>query len=265
MEEIAYNARGQSILMVMGNRMMTRYACDANTFRLGRTRAEKYSLSGLTYTSTGGVQHNLAYVYDMEGNITAMNDRASNNNSAQGPDNLLRQFTHDPSRRLLSVTGRESSNVYAQLRWDLNIRPQDRTATNTYTRSYSYDKIGNIQNLNHVANGKANQDFVRTYNYASSPNNHLSSFTVGLNSFANTYDRNGNLTKEGTTRYLVWSHSDKSKITSSARPVVFYNRVGTSTPTVFTHCFYNAQGDRVKAHPERPATGSNCLCGWGAF
>jgi len=53
-------------------------------------------------------------------------------------------------------------------------------------------------------------------------------------------------TKEGTTHNMIWSHSDK--------PVVFYNRVGTATPTVFTHYFYtcpersrrDAAGDRVK-------------------
>jgi len=53
-------------------------------------------------------------------------------------------------------------------------------------------------------------------------------------------------TKEGRTRYMVWSHSDK--------PVVCYNRVGTATPKVYTHYFYtcpersqrDAVGDRVK-------------------
>jgi len=243
---IAYNARGQRLLMAMGNGMMTRYTYDLNTFRAVRTKSEKFTFANLTFTANSGTQQDLAYTYDLEGTITSQRDRAPRTEAAQGPGDQLRTFTHDPLRRLLSATGRESSNVYAQPSWDLNIRPQNRLATNDYTRSYEYDKIGNIQSLKHVATGAANQDFVRTYKYDAPANNHLTSFTVATNNFTNTYDANGNLTKEGTTRYLVWSQSDKSKITSSARPVVFYNRVGTSTPTVFTHYFYNAKGDRVK-------------------
>ena len=237
-EEIAYNARGQRILVALDNGVMSRYTYDALTFRLARTRSEKYLRSGLSYTPDSGLRQDLAYTYDLEGSVLSQRDRAHANNTAQGPGNLLREFTHDPLRRLLSATGRESSNVYAQPSWDLNIRPQDHTATNLYTRSYEYDKIGNIQNLTHVAAGHANQNFVRNYNYDSPADNRLSSFTVDSNSFANTYDSCGNLTKEGSTRYFTWSHNDK--------PVTFSNQAGSSDPTVYTNYFYNSAGERVK-------------------
>lgn len=166
------------------NGVMTRYAYDPETFRLVRTRSEQFTLGGHTYTGGGGVQQDLAYTYDLEGSILTQTDEAPANTSAQGPGGLLRRFDHDPLKRLISATGRESSNVYQQPSWDLNIRPQDYTATNAYTRAYSYDKLGNIQELDHRAQGHANQDFVRSYDYGSFDNNRLNEFTYGSNTYA---------------------------------------------------------------------------------
>ena len=121
---------------------MTRYAYDPKTFRVLRQRSALYKHSGHTYTPDAGIRQDLQYTYDLEGTITTINDAAPANTYAQGPGNLLRKFSHDPLRRLLSATGREISNVYQQPIWDLNIRPQDYTDTNTYTRTYQYDKLG---------------------------------------------------------------------------------------------------------------------------
>ncbi len=66
----------------------------------------------------------------------------------------------------------------------------------------------------------------------------MKSFAVQGSSYANTYDANGNLTKEGISRHFVWGASDKL--------VAFANKVGSAAPTVFTWYFYNAQGERVK-------------------
>src|SRR5690554_6775912 len=181
------------------------------------------------------------------------------------PKNFLRTFTNDPLRRLMSATGRESSNVYAQLRlavgfcgsenltainpalcggtsWDLNIRPHDHTQTNTYTRTYSYDKLGNIQNLKHIANGHANQNFERDYHYFASTNKmDVSSF--GSTEYDLLYDDNGNLIQEGQTRYYEWGANDKL--------AVFKNQAGNSTSSVYTNYFYNSQGERVKKHTRK--------------
>ncbi len=159
-----------------------------------------------------------------------------------GPGNLLRQFTHDPMRRLLSATGRESSNVYQQPSWDLNLRPQDHTATNTYTRQYSYDKIGNIQALKHIAAGHANQDFNRAYGYGTG-NNLLEDLTLGSTVIAYQYDASGNMVQEAANRYYDWGANGKMS--------VFKDQAGTSTPSVYTNYFYNAQGERVKKHTRK--------------
>ena len=236
--DIAYNAKGQRILMAMGNGIMTRYAYDPENFRLLRTRSEKFTQSWHTYSPNGGVQQDLAYTYDLEGTITSINDEAPANNSTQGPGNLLRQFTHDPLRRLLTATGPESSNVYQQPSWDLNIRPEDYTATNTYSRTYQYDKLGNIQQLTHQANGHANQNFVRNYNYSDFTSNRLKDFSYGGNSYGSEYDACGNVIKEASNRYYQWSHNDKL--------ATFSDQAGGGQPTVFANYFYNAAGERVQ-------------------
>ncbi len=242
--EIGYNARGQRILLTMGNGVMTRYTYDLDTFRLLRTKSEKFNFSGHTYTPSGGTQQDLAYLYDLEGTILEQNDHAPANTSAQGPGGLTRQFAHDPLRRLISATGRESSNVYTQPSWDLNLRPENYTATNNYTRTYSYDKLGNIQELDHKATGHSNQDFVRNYGYSGDFNNNwLKQFSYGGNTYGYQYDANGNITKEGDNRYFQWTQNDK--------PATYSNQAGSSDPTVYTNYFYNAAGERVKKHTRK--------------
>jgi len=219
--------------------MMTRYAYDEETFRLVRTRSEKFTVptgEKYTYDPAGGVQQDLAYTYDLEGTIQSQNDDVPSGSSSEGPGGLLRVFSHDPLRRLISATGRETSTVYDQPSWDLNLRPYDSTSTNTYTRTYEYDKLGNIQKLVHTADGHANQNFNRDYTYSDPfDNNLLQSFDVQGNSYANSYDASGNLVKTGSDRNYVWGASGKM--------VAFYNQAGSGTPTVYSWYFYT--------HPER--------------
>ncbi|NEN24156.1 RHS repeat-associated core domain-containing protein [Cryomorpha ignava] len=96
--------------------------------------------------------------------------------------------------------------------------------------------------MKHVADGHANQDFIRDYTYDSSDNK-LKGFTVNSTTYGNTYDPNGSLTKEGQSRYYEWGANDKL--------AVFKNQAGTSTPSVYTNYFYNAKGDRIKKHTRK--------------
>lgn len=236
-ENIGFNARGQRLVMTMGNGMMTRYAYNVETFRLVRTRSEKFTVptgEKYTYDPTGGVQQDLAYTYDLEGTIQTQNDEVPSGSSSEGPGGLLRIFRHDPLRRLVSATGRETSTVYDQPGWDLNLRPYDNTSTNAYTRTYEYDKLGNIQKLVHTADGHANQNFNRDYTYSDPfDNNLLQSFDVQGNSYANSYDVSGNLVKTGSDRNCVWGASGKM--------VAFKNQAGGGTPSIFTWYFYNCR------------------------
>jgi hypothetical protein len=75
-QHIAYNAKGQRVLIAYGNSVMTRYAYDPKTFRLLRLRTERYTQPApLTYRPGANVLQDFAYEYDLVGNILSIQDR----------------------------------------------------------------------------------------------------------------------------------------------------------------------------------------------
>ena len=65
-DRIAYNARGQRMLIAHGNGVMTRYAYDPRSGRLARLRSEAFTpLPGPTYRPRGPALQDYAYTYDL--------------------------------------------------------------------------------------------------------------------------------------------------------------------------------------------------------
>ncbi len=218
-----------------------RYAYDPLTFRLQRICSEKFTRSGNTYTPTGGVQQDLAYQYDLGGNIIGIRDKAPANGSAEGPGDLLKQFSYDPLKRLLTATGRESTAPSALPLWDAGVRAHDYTATNTYTRTYTYDKMGNVLQEQHTADGNPANSFTKQFNYhPTGAHNRLESFVAGGYTFPFTYDAVGNQLTEVTSRKHYWDHADRLKY--------FMVQPGSSgsAPSVWAHYFYDSSGTRIK-------------------
>lgn len=184
-ERLAYNAKGQRLLIAYGNGVMTRYTYDQQTFRLTRLCTERFSSQEeLTYRSNGGLLQDFAYEYDLVGNITSITDRTPgcgvHDNSQAGlitdpalrllasaGDALLRRFDYDPLYRLRSATGRECDNIAAPRPWPDEQRcgfnsgqhgtPNQDNAphmTRMYTETYDYDAVGNMTTLSH-RNGHA--------------------------------------------------------------------------------------------------------------
>jgi YD repeat-containing protein len=242
---IAYNAKGQRVLLAMGNGMMTRYAYDPLTYRLMRSRSEAYTEADDEYTPDGNVQQDLAYLYDLAGNIIGIRDKAPANTSAEGPGNLLKQFAYDPLNRLLSATGRESTQAPVLPEWDTSIRNHDHTATNTYTRAYQFDKLGNVLQEQHTADGNSSNSFTKTFQYhATQAHNKLLSFTVGGNTYDQSYDANGNLTGDDTSRVYAWGYDDKLR---------FFSLVPGPSSSKIAHYLYDASGTRIKKVVNKPS------------
>jgi RHS repeat-associated protein len=236
---IAYNAKGQRTLMAMGSGMMTRYAYDSVNFRLQRILSELYVESSGTYTPNGRVQQDLGYHYDLGGNIVGIRDKTPATLGAKGPGDLLKQFTYDPLKRLLTATGRESTQPAIVPSWDQNVRNHDHTATNTYTRAYEYDQVGNVLQEQHTATGNPSNNFTKTFSFAlGKPHNRITRFIVNSTNYGHTYDACGNLLTENTNRHHQWGWNDSLRY--------FMNKVGMSTPTVWAHYLYDAAGQRVK-------------------
>jgi RHS repeat-associated protein len=183
-ERIAYNAKGQRSFIAYGNGVMTRYAYDAQTFRLTRMRTERYATpNNLSYGPAGGTLQDLVYEYDLSGNILKILDRTPGSGVLNNPealmmmeprltpllaagDLLIRRFEYDPIYRLISATGRECDNMPRPRAWTDDERcgfdsgkqgtPNQNNApslTSTYREEYVYDPAGNMVSLKHVNGG----------------------------------------------------------------------------------------------------------------
>jgi len=237
---IAYNAKGQRVLMAMGNSMMTRYAYDPVTFRLQRIKTERYVESSGTYTpQSGSTKQDTAYEYDLGGNIIKIKERVSECGivgTALGAHALDKLFTYDPLKRLLTATGRESSTTSANHLWDDTPVNSDLSATRAYTQHFTYDKLGNILLLDHDATGN---NYNRYYRYTNGKNlleqidNDGSPADV-YSTFA--YDANGNLISSNTDRYYEWDAADQLR---------YFKIFDGSTITKQAQYLY-AGGQRVK-------------------
>ena len=248
-QRIAYNARGQRLLISMNTDgmtnaagIMTRYVYDDKNFRLLRMKSEKYALSSTTTTDTytpqsGTTKQDFAYSYDPLGNILKINDETPNGGIG-GTTGLERDFNYDALYRLLQATGRENLPYTSFPAWEDVYRDDTDANTVAYTQQYDYDEMGNITVLKNAASG---DNYVRYFNYNSGtpkPNNLLQGMTVGSNNYTYSYDANGNIITENTDRKFGWDYADRMR--------TFANQVGSGTPTIFTTYLYDASGNRIK-------------------
>jgi RHS repeat-associated protein len=259
-EHIAYNSKGQRLLIAFGNGVMTRYTYNPLTFRLARMRSEQYAidpLSSWTFVPQSGTnRQDIAFDYDLNGNILRRKERRSDcgiTGSQLGADALNREFSYDPLNRLLSASGRES-NTQNQNDYTYTSSPRldnypeegspNASSVRAYIRDYAYDKMGNILSMAHSASGNG---FSRIFNYIADTNR-LQEIETASNALIEnyTYDANGNQLTAGTTRNYEWDHTDQLRC--------YYNQVGTSAPTIFAHYLYDASGQRVKKLVRTSAT-----------
>jgi RHS repeat-associated protein len=242
-ERIAYNARGQRVLVAYGNRLMTRYAYDPQTFRLTRIRTEGFSVpAGLTYRPSGAVLQDVAYAYDLAGNILAIHDRTPNcgiNGTVSGRHALDRTFTYDATYRLRSATGRECERP-PDRPWDDAPRCVDLTRVRAWTEQYTFDPLGSLTELRHQT---GNGSFVDLFDIQPGTNR-LKQLRRGLDTFGYEYDGSGNLTREAASRHLEWDHCDRLR--------VFRTQTPGSEPTVHAQYLYDSGGRRVKKVVRKP-------------
>lgn len=250
-QRISYDAKGQRTLIAYGNGVMTRYAYDPHTFLPVRLRSEHYTLVGTqTYHPSGDPLQDHGYDYDLTGNVLALRDRAPgsgipNNPGALGAEDPLlrkllgggdaldRQFTYDPLYRLLSATGREHQAPFAGDPWNAPPRGTDVTKAQPYSETYRYDEVDNLLTLAHAGSG----GFTRTFTVAPG-DNRLRRSDTGKTPYDYTFDRNGNMVAETTSRHFTWDHGDRLS--------AFAVQPANAEPSVHTQYLYDATGRRIK-------------------
>lgn len=241
---IAYNAKGQRLLIAFGNDIMTRYTYDEHTFLLKRVRTESYLQIDLEFSSDGSLKEDKAYTYDFAGNIVAINEIGTDVGLPADPDELFRTFSYDALYRLIEATGREH-NTSTNAPWeDIAADPSPNINNVTgYTRKFHYDRMGNMLKMEHIGDSS----FTRIFNPDSEgdpptefgSDNLLTTFNVGTNTYDYQYDANGNMIKENSNRFFEWDHADRLR--------VFYNQAASgSEPSVYEQYLYNSAGERVK-------------------
>jgi RHS repeat-associated protein len=244
---IAYNCKGQRLLALLGNGVMTRYAYSQDTFRLLRQRTETFTQSGWEFTSAGSVKQDTAYAYDLLGNIVQITENRTDSGygttlaGTQGPtpDSLVRMFTYDPLYRLLSATGREGTNHSHNNIWNdpSSLAPTPGN-TRAYLRSYEYDLMGNIRKMTHSAHLNS---FTRNFVYDDiATDNRLSSIRDGSMSLLADfqYDANGNTGQSNTERFYEWNQADQLR---------FFKIDDGTTVSVYGQYRY-AGGNRTKKY-----------------
>jgi RHS repeat-associated protein len=236
---IDYDAKGQRTQIDFGSGASTSYDYDLNTFRLVRLR------------TTRGTDHarlqDLSYFYDAFGNITQIVDSAQqtiyfDNQVVTG----AASYVCDALYRLIEARGREHIGQRAQPqttdddvpRMNLPL-PTDGQAMRSYNERYSYDGVGNILSIAHLA---ANASWTRTYAYdepnGTATRNRLTSTTVAALREPYGYDRHGNMVRMPHLSAMEWDFRDQLHATQ--RQVV-NNASGEKT-----YYAYDAAGHRVR-------------------
>lgn len=240
-ERIAYDARGRRVLIAYGNGVMTRYAHNAPTSRLVRLRTERYTTpAALSYVGDGNALQDLAYGYDLAGNVVAIHDRTPASGitgTMLGANALDRVFTYDALYRLRSTTGRECPDPRPSEPWNDPEHCHDPTGTRPYTQTYNYDAVGNLTQWNHDSTPGTHD---RVFTLAPGTNRVETITDTGVTR-SYQYDANGNLVNEDANRHLAWDFAGRLSA---------FTRRETASGPPSTECvyLYDADGLRVKRY-----------------
>ena len=249
-QRIAYTAKGQRTLVAYGNGVMTRYAYHPQTFRLARLRSEHYTPDDTTYRPGGEVLQDYGYDYDLTGNILGIHDRTPGSGIPNNPSAMLtadprlrallgsgdaldRTFTYDPTYRILTATGREHQTPPGGDPWIDLPRGTDVTQAQAYVETYHYDPVGSMLELIHASTGGFTRHFT-----VEAGTNRLQQMTAGQTPYDYTFDADGNMTAETSSRHFDWNHTDQL--------TAFATQTPGAEPSVHAQYLYAAAGQRVK-------------------
>ena len=94
----------------------------------------------------------------------------------------------------------------------------DGSAVQNYTQKYSYDEVGNILQLQHIA---GTGSYTRTYNYDVNSNKLLNT-EIGSNTYSYDYDLQGNMTEMPHLSSLAWNTQNELKSISKGDEPTYY-------------------------------------------
>jgi len=257
---IAYNARGQRILISYGNGSVCDYSYDPLMFRL------------VTLTARRGSRRlqDLRHTYDPVGNPILIRDHAQQRvffrNKVVDPSAA---YTYDALYRLTEATGREHLGQTAgggpprpvpphatdTPRTGLP-QPGDGTAMARYTERYVYDEVGNLLRMAHRSADRQRGGWTRDYRYREpsllEPGRHSNRLTAAPPARALTspqrfsYDEQGNTTAMPEIAVLRWDEYDQLHATA--------RQTGRRGVPETSYYVYDVTGQRMRKVTERAPT-----------
>ena len=246
-KDINYNEKGQRQSIRYGNDVKTTYTYDRETFRLLTIKSSR---------PNNDLLQELHYTYDAVGNITETEDRAIPTrffaNQMVEPRN---RYTYDAVYRLTEAQGKEhiaqvnhdSCDNWNDLPFLKKYNPNDDMPWRNYTQRYSYDLVGNILEMRHIA---TNGNWTRTYGYEANTNR-LTQTQVGTQTYHyNHHPEHGFLTALPHLQGIAWNFRDELTHTTT-------QRVCADTAPETTYYVYNGSGNRVRKITENEAMGGN--------
>ncbi|MFA0963523.1 SpvB/TcaC N-terminal domain-containing protein [Roseivirga sp. BDSF3-8] len=246
-KDIDYNEKDQRKAIIYGNDVKTTYAYDRGTFRL---------LSLTSRRLNNELLQELHYTYDAVGNITETEDRAIPtrffSNQIIEPRS---RYTYDALYRLTEAQGKEhvaqvnhnQCDNWNDLPFLRRYSPNNDMQWRNYTQRYTYDVVGNILQMRHIATGGS---WTRTYSYEANTNR-LTQTQVGAHIY--TYDHHpthGFITDMPHLQDMEWNFRDELQQTAS-------QQICTGTEPETTYYVYNSSGKRVRKITENQAVGNN--------
>lgn len=146
-KSLTYSAAGQKLREEHGNGVVTTYTYEAMTQRLAGIKTTRPA----RYSSGASALQDLRYTYDPVGNVLSVRNDAEATrfwrNQKMVPENI---YTYDSHYQLASATGREMANA-GQGRNLPHLTPFDSATYTQYTRTYRYDRAGNLIQIRHSA------------------------------------------------------------------------------------------------------------------
>nr|WP_261278478.1 RHS repeat domain-containing protein [Serratia quinivorans] len=148
---LTYSAAGQKLREAHGNGVVTTYTYELETQRLTGIKTERPS----EHASGAKVLQDLRYEYDPVGNVLKVSNDAEEThfwrNQKVVPENT---YVYDSLYQLVSATGREMANAGQQGSGLPSVTvplATDSAAYTNYTRTYRYDRAGNLMQVRHNA------------------------------------------------------------------------------------------------------------------
>jgi RHS repeat-associated protein len=197
-----HNARGQPLRIEFGNRVVTSYEYEPSTFRVSRIQSAR---AGMRETL-----QDLRYTYDPVGNANEVEDAASSSEFFNGTVVAGgAQYAYDALYQIVQSSGREHPAAPYEHADPLKERrpdPLDMQALRRYTETFSYDAVGNLQQLEHKADGGR---WTRRYTCDAASNRLLASSVTDASEARYQHDGAGNMIAMPHLKDMQWNHSER--------------------------------------------------------